>query len=456
VHKIECKLATKPEAISLGASISTLSVTQLKNVVRAKAKVYAEDKKKSTLAELEKIIEKEKLVRFVERHVQPQEVEALLAGYATTTASASSSSASQRNKQREAVDAALKQQSGQKNSSSQPIPTAEQVIRQCQEMRKNPEMVRRANPDFAKLSDKEIFDLANEQEKMARDPVMFRQVMEQQEKMRKDPKLAKEYETMQSTAKRDPGFGKAMQELQEGVGDPKKMTDEWLKKTISTLKKYPDAIKSMAKMNVSEQKEKAVGADQVTTLVDALLSMEEAELFNCAKLIKDGLTDPSKRTDEWIQQTISMVKKNSSLIKTLVKTNSTGQWTPEQVEATVDFICGLGDWILYTAAKSINWGIEKWPSISAGYKKVDDAIFGCGQYIIMMIVMVILWFSFKFVWWVVMLIFSLLQTIYHLVVGSSKSSAGAAVGGSVKLPVDVGMGGGKGKPAPGGGDEFDF
>ena len=113
-HKVDCKSATKPEAVALTQNFKSLSVTQLKNLVRAKAASYGEAKKRITLDKLDKVMEKDHLVRFAEEHVHPAETEALLSGSANPVVQGSSSSAASNKargmKAREALQ--MQQQAG--------------------------------------------------------------------------------------------------------------------------------------------------------------------------------------------------------------------------------------------------------------------------------------------------------------------------------------------------------
>ena len=88
-HKVQCQKAVKPEAASFLKSIDSLSIKQLKNIMKAKAASMDTKKRALVLSQLDQIVEKPSLVKFVEEHVQRSEIEGLL-----STGGASSSSSS--------------------------------------------------------------------------------------------------------------------------------------------------------------------------------------------------------------------------------------------------------------------------------------------------------------------------------------------------------------------------
>eukprot|EP01032_Pedospumella_encystans_P033902 gene33902-38315_t len=74
-HKPSCKSAVKPESAALLKSLDSLSIKQLKNVMKAKAATFDNKKKTIVLTKLESIVEKPNLVKFVQEHVNISEVE---------------------------------------------------------------------------------------------------------------------------------------------------------------------------------------------------------------------------------------------------------------------------------------------------------------------------------------------------------------------------------------------
>ena len=389
-HKSQCKL-----------SVNTLSVTQLKNVMKAKVKSYTVDKKNVALGQMDKIIEKDKLVKFVESHVRPEEVEGLLSEYTTQL---KSSSSAPNKKHRDAINAALSGESSAASAYAAGMPSREQILKQAGEMRKNPDAVRRSNPEFKNKTNKEIFDLADEHERVAKNPVLFEQAMKHQMEMQKDPNKAKELMKMRDEMMKDPVKAKEYKRMQdEMMKDPKKA--EEMMKMQSEFTKDPSTMKNM-------------------------------------DLLREGLEDSTKRTDEWIKKMINMIKNNPGMIKNMAKMqqssgNKEQQFSPEQIESVIDYVCGMSDWVLFTVAKTINWGVEKWPTIHAAYTKFDAMILGCGKYILMLLFCIVMYYSMRVFWWAIMLVFSVLQSGYRLMMGTS-SNTNAGIGSS---PSNLGDGG---------------
>jgi hypothetical protein len=142
-HKLACQRATKAKTAAAVLSLESLSVKQLKNVLKAKAATFDAVKKSKVLNELEKHIEKETLVKYVSEYVKPSEVQSLLSATNTTT------SEPKPTKQKKS------------NKTTQPIPTPDQLRQQAAMMRKNPAMVRKANPAFSNMTDDQIRQYAD-------------------------------------------------------------------------------------------------------------------------------------------------------------------------------------------------------------------------------------------------------------------------------------------------------
>ena len=63
----------------------------------------------------------------------------------------------------------------------------------------------------------------------------------------------------------------------------------------------------------------------------------------------------------------------------------------DQVEGFIDTIVGLPDWLLVLVGRAINWAVEVWPTVQAGYGKVDDWTLGCAKYLLMAVVFYLLY-----------------------------------------------------------------
>ena len=161
-HKTACQSAVKPEAVAFLKSLDSLSIKQLKNVMKAKAASFDGKKKTIVLKKMEDIVEKPNLVKFVGEYVQLSEVEALLSA-ANADPSLGSSSGS--------VGSKSKSASSRTTSSinnNQPMPTPKQLREQAKMMREQPNAVRRANAMFQNMTDAQIRQYADQIEQVMR------------------------------------------------------------------------------------------------------------------------------------------------------------------------------------------------------------------------------------------------------------------------------------------------
>jgi hypothetical protein len=122
-HKVQCQKAVKPETASFLKSIDSLSIKQLKNIMKAKAASMDTKKRASVLSQLDQIVEKPSLVKFVEEHVQRSEIEGLLSTSGASSSSSSSSSSGSKSKQGG--------RSSQAGSAAVAPPTAQQMRQQA-------------------------------------------------------------------------------------------------------------------------------------------------------------------------------------------------------------------------------------------------------------------------------------------------------------------------------------
>ena len=265
-----CKTSTKPETASLVGSFDGLSLTQLKNVIRAKAASFGENKRRIVMQRLEKVVEKGDLLKLVGEHVQPGEVESLLSGgIAGMTANSSSSAAkAMRNADKKTKDAVRNAVSGGGASGDGKTPSADMVLRQAKEMRRNPDAVRRANAVFAKMSNKEIVAYADQMEEAARDPEKFKAMME----------LSKMPETDRNE----------MQVIQEGMTGARARDEAWIVSVVKIIKKNPNLIKSMYSSGV-DKKKAGVDGEQIDTFVDFVCGLPDWVLVTGGKAVNYGV-----------------------------------------------------------------------------------------------------------------------------------------------------------------------
>ncbi len=156
-HKLACKAAVKPEAAAFLKSFDELSVKQLKNILKAKAASFDKKKKDRIIASLEGIAEKPQLVKLVEEHVNKDEIESLLTASPSPTGDSSSSSSNKTTKTTQKAKIVP-------HNNTMPTPTPAQLRQQADMMRKNPGMVRNAQPAFKNMTDEQIRSYADQLE----------------------------------------------------------------------------------------------------------------------------------------------------------------------------------------------------------------------------------------------------------------------------------------------------
>lgn len=165
LHKNSCQSAAKPTAVT---SFDSLSIKQLKNLLKVKAAGYVAIKKKTVLDLLDQIVEKPQLIKLVAEHVQLTEVETLLSNSDAGNKSSSGSSCSSSSSGSRSQTTKKTKDSSSRTATqpAQPIPTPDQLRQQAAMIRKDPSSTRRANVAFAKMSDEQIRAYADQLEQV--------------------------------------------------------------------------------------------------------------------------------------------------------------------------------------------------------------------------------------------------------------------------------------------------
>ena len=230
------------------SQFNELSVKQLKSLLQAKCASYSEKKREIVSKLMVSVSEKPQLVKLVKDHVEPSEIDALLLKAssmpAPSSSSVSSSSKKQQRERAEKAKAALDQQS---------LPSPELLRKQAREMSRNPDMVRRANPQFRNMTDAQIREQAKEMEKMANNPAALREMM----RMQNMPDEEK----------------KGLQRLQEGLQGQCPRDEKWIDDTIKTVKSNPNVLKMMFKGRVPP--EAGISEEQIMGFIDFVVSLSD-------------------------------------------------------------------------------------------------------------------------------------------------------------------------------------
>ena len=278
-HKEACRAATKPEIVSLTNNFEDLSIGQLKNLLITKAGSYNENKRQITLKKMEqRQNDKSQLLKLVSENVKPDEVEALLSNTSGSSidnkngsgsanggnsnvsdVGGSNSNMTKKERQRaEKAKAALENKN---------LPSADMLRKQARQMSRNPELVRKANPQFRNMSDAEIREQARQMEMMAGDPQMLKTAMQMST-------LPTEDRT-------------AIQKIQEGLQGQRPRDEAWIDETIRVVKAKPDILKTMFSGRINPAS--GLTEEQVLGFIDYVASCSDWFLKNAIQVINWGV-----------------------------------------------------------------------------------------------------------------------------------------------------------------------
>ena len=261
------------------SSFEDLTTPQLTNILIIKARDYQPNKRQIVMKKMEqRRNDKAQLVKLVSEHVKPEDIDSLLSSSPATTSSGSSSSSSSSNGSSSRSDSASSSGNGSSSAMSKKerqraekaqaaldslnMPSADTLRKNARMLSRNPEMARKANPQFRNMSDAEIRQQAREMEKMASDPQMM--------------KTAMQMSTMPTEDKT------ALQNIQEGMQGQRPRDEKWIEDTIRVVKAKPDVLKMMFKGKINPAsgltEEQIFGfIDYITTCSDWFLKIRSGE-----------------------------------------------------------------------------------------------------------------------------------------------------------------------------------
>lgn len=271
-HKEQCCLATKPEVVTMTQKMDDLSLKQLKNVVIAKAAQYNANRRAIILAKLEqKEKDKGQLLTLAAENVLVSEIEPLLTGRGGAASGGSSSgggggasttlSSSGGKKvlsRKDKVKAALEEHK---------MPSVEQLRKQARTMSRNPELVRRANPEMRHLTDAQIREHAREMEKMASNPDMLNTML----KVQSLPEAERT----------------ALVQVQEGLAGKITRDEKWIDETVRLVKSRPDVLKELFKGRVG--KDAPLSESQIISIIDYVATCSEGFLKRSVHAVNWGV-----------------------------------------------------------------------------------------------------------------------------------------------------------------------
>ena len=164
------------------ATFDSLSVVKLKHVLNVKLETFDKEKKAYIRKKEEECAEKNDLIALIKDHVQEDELGKLLAK-PDPLSNKSKKKEANAMKDAEKMDKLnrlkAKQRGGGSHGNMPPMPSQDQMRQNAAMIRKNPAMAKKGNPQLAKMSNEELMQLADQMEKMAEDPDMYKQMTEQ-------------------------------------------------------------------------------------------------------------------------------------------------------------------------------------------------------------------------------------------------------------------------------------
>ena len=170
------------------AAIESLSIKQIKHVLRAKCHQLEESTAKRIHAQLSTIVEKNALVSLCQENVAVAELDSLLASpYGNTTGAAptppTQTKAANSVPANNAGTGSTMSGTDYKRHINSHMGSPDQLRYSASCMRRDPAGFRRSNPEAAQYSDEQIFAMATNMEQMAADPEKLRMYKEQINKM---------------------------------------------------------------------------------------------------------------------------------------------------------------------------------------------------------------------------------------------------------------------------------
>ena len=275
--------------MSDSSAFNGYGIKDLKKMVIAKAQEYEASKKDIVLDLVDKMKEKEVLVRLVARHVSVDEVDKLLASNVSITSASSASNSSGNGKkpkkklskqEKENIRNALGGGSGGRDMPGQPSP--DMLRKQAREIRRNPDALRRANPAFAKMTGKEINAYADQMEAAAKDPKLLEQMMQ----MSQMPDADKQ----------------SMMLIQEGLTGKRERDEKWVEAAVKQVKGNPGLLKMLFKGKLDPKA--GLSEEQIEGFIDYIVTWSDSTLIFVAGIINylasqsDNIAAYYKKADE--------------------------------------------------------------------------------------------------------------------------------------------------------------
>ena len=186
----------------------------------------------------------------------------------------------------------------------------------------------------------------------------------------------------------------------------------------------------------AKEMEKMASNPEMMNAMLKMQSLPESEKTGLVQL-QEGVAGKIPRDEKWITDTIRVVKEQPEMLKMLFKgrVGADSPLSEKQIMSVIDYVVTCSDWVLINAVHLINWAVNMREPAGALYRKVDDATMGCAQYLVLGVMLLVMWYVGKMVWYVVSLIFGVVVSgIAQLTMAAPAGDTGAAASAAAPEP----------------------
>lgn len=337
VHSATCYQKTSDNKILL----ESLSVKQLKYMLKMKAASMSEGEREALKEGEARVVEKAPLISLVESSMSQSEMKQFLASYAQEKNAPPQTSSARKPRKPDSQLEDLKRA------------TPEQLRQQARVFRRDPDLVRRSNPQLAHLSNAELLASAEQMEAMADNPAMLREMIEQMERMTPEEREA-----------------------------ASRITPE-----------QREAINSMTPAQ-KEQMQK----------MSRLSAEQRAHIMK----FQNGLAGTIN--EEWANSVVALLRNRGEAFKVMVKALFEVQ--DDQADPWIELVAGMDEWSIRLICRFLGFIQAVGRPLVKAYEVLDKSTFGMGRHIVMLVVGIVLYYSAITTWRVTSRIVSWLYALF--------------------------------------------
>lgn len=377
VHSATCYQKTSDNKIQL----ESLSVKQLRYMLRMKAASLSEGEREALKASEAAIVEKPPLVALVDSSMSQSEMKQFLASYAQEKSAPAQTPSVRKPRKPDSQLEDLRRA------------TPDQLRQQARLFRRDPDFVRRSNPQLAHLSNADLLASADQMEAMADNPAMLKEMIEQMERMTPEEREM-----------------------------AAKMTPE-----------QREAINNMSPAQKAQmQKMSRLSAEQRTHIMR----------------FQNGLTGTIN--EEWTASVIALLKNKGEAFKVMVKTLFEIQ--DDQADPWIELVAGMDEWSIRLICRLLGFIQAVGRPLLKAYEVLDKSTFGMGRHIVMLVVGIVMYYSAIATWKFITRLVFWVSTLF----AASQANTGAATPASTSAPGDPVSDAAKKWAAENANGEFDF